>query len=155
MSALFSSLDALVVIIIKREEKMKRKQRFDGTIIIGDPCNMVSTEEDWQKAKWGEKMDLLGFSDFLAIEFEEVSQKVVDGDGTTYGGFCTDSCMVDVLYLDELLEYNPDFRHELEKFPQNYAIVRDFKGEVTFRTKNSARCIVGTGNINFVSIPEE
>ena len=132
---------------------MKRKQRFDGTIIIGDPCSMVSTEEDWQKAKWGEKMDLLGFSDFLAIEFEEVSQKVVDGDDATYGGFCTDSCMVDVLYLDELLEYNPDFRHELEKFPQNYAIVRDFKGEVTFRTKNSARCIVGTGNINFVSIP--
>ena len=88
----------------------KKKEHFEGTIVIGDPCSMVSCEEDWQTAKWGERMDALGIGAFLSIEFEEDIREIVDDRGPVLGEFCTDSCVVVVVGLEDLLKYNPPSR---------------------------------------------
>ncbi len=116
----------------------KKKEHFEGTIVIGDPCSMVSCEEDWQTAKWGERMDALGIGAFLSIEFEEDIREIVDDRGSVLGEFCTDSCVVVVVGLEDLLKYNPLFKSELTSYPQNFTVIKDFIGDVTYRKKGTS-----------------
>lgn len=132
-----------------------KKEHFEGTIVIGDPCSMVSCEEDWQKAKWGERMDVLGFGPFLAVEAEEDSFEAVDERGSILGKFCTDSCIVVVVSLDDLLKYNPLFADELAAYPQNFVVIKDFRGDVACRKRGDERQIVGQGNIAFATRRKE
>ncbi len=129
----------------------KKKEHFEGTIVIGDPCSMVSCEEDWQTAKWGERMDALGIGAFLSIEFEEDIREIVDDRGPVLGEFCTDSCVVVVVGLEDLLKYNPPFKSELASYPQNFTVIKDFMGDVTYRKKGDECQIVGKGNVDFAS----
>ena len=134
---------------------MKRKLDIKGTIIIGDPCEMVKSNEDWQLCHWGEHLEKLGLRDFLYVEFEEDCPDVVDREGNKLGSFCTDSAVVVVLLLDDLLKYNPEFNDHIT-YPQNWTIIKDFCGTIKPKTIAGEKYIIGEGNISFHTIlPEE
>ena len=128
--------------------------KFLGDIIIGDPCEMVKSEEDWQLCEWGERMEKLGIETFLFVEFEEDAPMVVDENGNTLGSFCTDSCAVVVTRLQELLSYNPQFSQHIE-YPENWTVIKNFDGVISSKVVRDNTFIVGKGNINFKTIFEE
>lgn len=131
-----------------------KKQKFNATIIIGDPCMMVKSEEDWETCDYGEQMDKLGFKNYLSVEFDEDAPDVVDDKGNVLGSFCTDSSMILVVPFDDLMKYNPDFNVHIE-YPHSCTIIENFCGEVTYNTRNDTTTIVGKGNANFKSVAEE
>lgn len=154
MYAIFEFYDLNMVKVLENNGGfMKRKQRFNGTIIIGDPCEMVKSEEDWQLSLYGEKMEKIGIKEYITIEFDE-DINVVDDSGNILGSFCTDSSLITVMYLDDLLRYNLDFDQHI-KYPENWAIIKDFNGEISYKSKNYTVTIYGNGNINFKTIEEE
>ena len=133
---------------------MKRKLEVKGTIIIGDPCELVKSEEDWQLCKWGEHLEKIGLKNFLYIEFEEDAPNIVDSNGNKLGSFCTDSAVIVVLLLDDLLNYNPNFNEHIA-YPQNWTIIKDFCGTVKPKTIAGVKHIIGEGNISFHTVFEE
>lgn len=126
------------------------KKKFSGTIIIGDPCEMVKSEEDWQLSEYGEKFDKLGIKNYLWIESEEDSPIVKDVNGKDLGSFCTDSALIVVILLDELLQYNPQFNQYIE-YPENWTVIENFDGIVSSFEKDERVYIQGKGNINFIT----
>ena len=132
---------------IKGEEI--KSLEFKGTIIIGDPCEMVKSEDDWDKTMYGEKMDMIGFKNYISFEFEEDSPKVINCDTRkSIGSYCTDSCMICIVYLGELLNYNPDFDQHIE-YPKNWTVIEDFDGLISIQKNKDYLSIVGKGNVNF------
>ena len=86
---------------------------FKGSIVIGDPCYFVK-EEDWELCEFGDRMDKIGFSDYMTIRFPDDPQVVIDEKtGDLFGGICQDSGYIVVVYLDELKEYNADYEKAL------------------------------------------
>ncbi len=126
------------------------KKSFKGTIIIGDPCEMVKSEEDWQLSKYGKKLNKLGFKKYLFIEFEEECPVVIDSSNNKLGSFCTDSALIVVTLLDELLQYNPQFDQHIE-YPENWTVIENFEGIVSSFEKDDCKFIQGKGNINFIT----
>lgn len=66
------------------------------------------------------------------------------------GEFCADSGMVAVFLLDEILKYNPNFDHYINKL-WTTTLIKDFDGEVEYyidEIQGNAH-IIGTGNVNF------
>lgn len=133
--------------------------RFDGTIIITDPCYVVRakhhgtkpiTEDDWKSCKYGENMEALGFSN------NYLTRDTICGDWscTTYnefgreiGEFCADAGLVSVFLLDDVLAYNPDF---IEEDCGCVTVIKDFHGHVDIIVNDSEQVEVrGWGNINF------
>ena len=117
---------------------------ISGDIIIGDPCEMVKSEEDWQACEWGEHLENIGFKNYICAEMEEECPNVIDGNGKMLGTFCTDSCMVAIVKLDDLLAYNPTFDQHIS-YPKNWTIIKDFNGTI----KVEDNVITGDGNISF------
>lgn len=132
---------------------MENRLEISGDIIIGDPCEMVSTEEDWQLCQWGEHMEKLGIDDFLSVEFEEDVPKIVDDNGNILGTFCTDSCRVAVMRLNDLLTYNKNFDQHIT-YPENWTIIKDFNGTITYEMIDEAGVLTGIGNISFRTMYE-
>ncbi len=138
------------------------KVKFSGDIVIGDPCNIVNSEEDWQLCRYGKRMDKLGFTNFLYIEFPEDSPTVVDGKNNKLGSFCTDSCAIVVVYLSELEKYNPDYEQGFYN-EENRTIIKSFDGYVGYRTEHididgcedEEIVIFGEGNVDFKTVNEE
>lgn len=134
---------------------MRKKENFKGTIIIGDPCEMVVSEDDWQRTKWGEKMHLIGFNKYISFEFEEDRPNVINYDSKEIlGTYCTDSCMICIVYLDDLLKYNPTFNQHIE-YPENWVVIKDFNGKIRVKVKNDYPIVVGKGNVNFYTESNE
>ena len=78
-------------------------------------------------------MDLLGFTDFLLIEFPDDNQLVIDSDtNEVLGEICQDSCQLVVVYKDELSKYRNDYE-EAFRYQENRAIIDDFNGKVGYR----------------------
>lgn len=127
---------------------MENRLEISGDIIIGDPCVMVSTDEDWQLCQWGERMEKLGIKDFLCAEFEEDNPKIVDDNGNILGTFCTDSCRVVVMRLNDLLAYNKSFDDHI-RYPQNWTIIKDFSGMITYEMIDESGFFTGNGNVSF------
>ena len=69
------------------------------------------------------------------------------------GQFCSDSCMVSVMLLAEVREYNSEFDKKLGK--NCYTIIQDFEGEIELFEMKAENGIVqrlsfvGKGNVNF------
>ena len=114
---------------------------FDGDILITDPCYITEcTEEqnDWDVCEYGENMSILGIN-------HSMSRDTLYGDWecTTFntdtteelGNFCSDSGMVGVFLLNEVLEYNPEFTEILKEHPELSTVIRNFKGTVQFIIK--------------------
>ncbi|MDE7300952.1 MAG: hypothetical protein K2N47_02155 [Clostridia bacterium] len=129
---------------------------FNGTIIIGDPCEIVKSDEDWQLCEYGKHLDRLGFTDYLYIVSDEVAP-IVKGDlGNILGSFCTDSGIVVVALLDELLKYNPTFdMHKHIYYKDNWTVIENFNGTVNYYENDENTYIEGKGNINFITVYED
>lgn len=127
---------------------------FNGTIIIGDPCEMVASEEDWQKCNWGKHMEKIGINHFLYVDYEEDCPTVVSDTGAKLGSFCTDSCAIVVMYLEDLIKYNPAFNQHIE-YPENWTIMQDFVGKVTIKIIKGDKHIIGIGNVSFNTVFED
>ena len=135
--------------------------RFDGDIIITDPCYIISNDhddDDWERCEYGDAMEELGLTNFLCA-----STIYGDWSCTTYneknddvlGRFCADAGLVGVFLLEEVLKYNPKY-DDIEKCPHAVTVIRDFHGEVEIACEvdeeDGEEVVVrGTGNINFCS----
>ena len=142
---------------------MEKEKSFNGSIVIADPCYFVGSEDDWQKCEFGKRMDLLGFSDFLLIEFPDDIQVVIDSDTKeVLGGLCQDSCQLVVIYKDELKKYRNDYEKAF-RTPENRTIIDDFIGKVGYRIEESTiddetyedTIVYGNGNRSFRSYDRE
>lgn len=133
---------------------MKNSIRITGDIIIGDPMEMVKSEEDWQLCEYGERMDKLGIKDFLCAEGEEDVPAVIDDNGNMLGSFCSDSGMVVVMRLDDLFTYNSDFYQHID-YPGNWTVINGFDGIVTAETAHGEFSLSGEGNISFHTSHED
>lgn len=136
--------------------------KFKGSIVIGDPCYFVK-EEDWELCEFGDRMDKIGFSNYMTIRFPDDPQVVIDEkNGNLFGGICQDSGYIVVVYLDELKEYNADYEKAFWD-ERNRAIIHDFDGELSSEKvevvidgyKDFDTIISGSGNICFRSFYEE
>lgn len=68
----------------------------------------------------------------------------------TLGSFCADAGMVCVVYLEDILKFNPNFKQWASEHPRCATIIENFNGNVEYEIdKHGAAHIVGTGNINF------
>ena len=125
--------------------------KFNGTIIIGDPCEMVINDKDFEKTNYGVNMFQLGFNDYLSFEFEEDAPTIINAEtNEIIGSFCTDSSMVAIVYLDDLLKYNPSFNQHIE-YKENWMVIKDFDGIISIRNDRDYKKIIGKGNVNFCS----
>lgn len=123
--------------------------RFDGTILITDPCYFVRNDSDWHDCSFGADMGALGLSHYLYIDAgDEIGGTVRNTDtGEVLGEFCTDSCAVVVTYYDEVIRYNPQHEADLAKYPNTGAVIRDFHGDIGFDFDNNV--FFGIGNVNW------
>ena len=128
---------------------------FKGDIIITDPMYIVKCEEDWHRCEYGENLEALNICTYITSGHgDEIGSDVVSLDTPKkLGEFCSDSCMVSIMSLAEVREYNPEFDKELGKYC--YTIIKNFEGEVElFEMKeddgtDQRLYFVGKGNKNF------
>ena len=142
---------------------MGKKQFFKGSIVIGDPSYFVKSESDWKLCEFGKKLDALGFSDYLFIEFPDDPQVVVnEKTREILGGICQDSGIITIIYKNELESYNPNYEKSFFS-KNNRTIIDDFEGEIEYRTvpvnisgySDTDTIITGHGNIIFKSCYKE
>lgn len=117
-------------------------KRFDGDIIITDPCYIVK-DEDWFTPEQ-EEMKVLpmyamkaicGFSNYLCNDTligDCSCETINDRTGEIIGGFGVDAGLLCVCYLDEVLKYRPDFKEEyMQPKSTLVTLIRDFHGNIT------------------------
>lgn len=122
-----------------------------------NPEELVQKLADLSKQFHEEYEALGGFGkitdeDRMALydKFDALQDELVPSSVKPIGDFCADAGMVCVLYLDEVLKYNPDFEEEYMSKPWVVTVIKDFDGEVEYVVDNNGDAhIVGTGNINF------
>jgi hypothetical protein len=156
------------------------KIRFDGDIIITDPCYIDYKEQGIRKL-WdlnsvhlatGQGLKKHGFTNYLwsntlygdwschtfllhdsAINTfsQDITEKDTNG---TIGRFCADAGLVAVFLLDEVLKFNPNFDYHLNK-PWTTTLIKNFIGDIEIHTINVKdeleKVIRGTGNVNFIT----
>lgn len=130
---------------------MENRLEICGDIIIGDPCEMVNSEEDWELCEYGSHMERLGIIDFLCTDFEEDCPEIIDNNGNILGSFCTDSCRVVIARLDDLIKYDPTFDQHLA-YPENWTVIKGFEGYIEAIEIDDEMHIIGNGNISFDTI---
>lgn len=128
---------------------------FKGDIIITDPMYIVKCEEDWHYCEYGENLEALNICTYITSGHgDEFASDVISLDTPErLGEFCSDSCMVSVMLLSEVRQYNFDFDKDLGK--HCYTIIKNFDGEVQLfemeeYDNNGQRVyFMGKGNKNF------
>lgn len=135
---------------------------FKGDLVITDPCYFVTPDENWQlfcKALDNDDKNPLkqfGIEPAIVVVSDEIVGAVYDDKGQILGSFCSDSAVVCVCLLADVLKHNPDyndFNDELVK--DSVAIIRDFDGEIEVReasgeeNEDCSFSFIGKGNINF------
>lgn len=134
--------------------------RFDGDIVITDPCYIIKNEgDDWSRCRYGEAMDVLGIHNYLCNstvygDWSCTTYRIYPKSHRKIGNFCADAGLVAVFLLEDILKYNPDYNIESEK---EYAatLIKNFHGtvmlECTGEGWDKTVQVVGDGNINFES----
>ncbi len=135
------------------EQIMQNKLKINGDIIIGDPCEMVKSEEDWEICEYGSRMDKLGINNFMCVEYEEDAPDVIDENGNIIGSLCTDSGMIVVTKLIDLLNYDPEFNQHIT-YPENWTVIKNFNGDIEVRENDDSVQLIGKGNISFFTKTE-
>jgi hypothetical protein len=128
---------------------------FNGDIVITDPMYIVKSEEDWHRCEYGEKLEALNIFTYITSgNGDEFASDVISLDTPKrLGEFGSDSCMVSVMLLNEVRQYNSDFDKDLGK--HCYTVIKDFDGEVQLIEMeecddNGQRVyFMGKGNKNF------
>ena len=150
--------------------------RFDGDIVITDPCYLDNTtegscsEEYWPKmcgfmgsgiykdpgnfASFGFSPSIIGntiYGDWSCTAFNKDTGKVL-------GEFCADAGTFCVVLLKDVLRFNPGFAEWALTHNWCVTVIHDFHGEVRalrIREKGEVRPssvrIEGEGNINFIA----
>ncbi len=129
---------------------------FKGDIIITDPVYIVKDDCDWGECEYGEALEMLGINTYFTTgNGDSVGNLIVNTDTKkVLGEFGSDSCMVSVMLLDELLAYNPTC---LDKLGQHcYTILKGFDGtveriEIEDEEDDQYWALVGKGSINFIT----
>lgn len=83
----------------------------------------------------------------ILFEFTNYSSEFVKN--YTLGKFCADTGKVCVVYLDEVLKFNPNFKEWAETHPWCVTIIEDFDGNINLEIEKDSLHIVGIGNKNF------
>lgn len=125
---------------------------FDGDVIILDPANVAKDEEDWQLvlADTYDRVELekIGIDTYISFDaMGESRAKVVNEDGNVLGEFCTDSCLICILRMEDLLKYNPQFEDHI-KYPGSCTLISNFKGEILIEEGENVS-VNGTGTEHF------
>ena len=155
------SLRATIDRKLKEREEFKRYERdlngkgchFDGDIVITDPTYFVKSQDDWEKCHYGEALDALGISTYLTFPHGDAIGSVLICSNTneTLGEFSSDSGMVAIVSLTELLSY--DVNALKQTHTSCYTIIKDFHGTVrpqlTPDDNDQYWKLVGEGNICF------
>lgn len=89
----------------------------------------------------------------LEKTFSDIKKKWIEDN--CYGEFCADAGEVCVVYLDEAIKYNPEFKTDIEEYPHCVTVIEDFDGEVEERIEDDSLMLIGTGNKPFFTIQSE
>jgi hypothetical protein len=133
--------------------------KFKGDIIITDPCYIDTKDyQIWD----GKKVDIfsgnglseLGFTNYIWEDtiYGDWSCITLNTDnGKKLGKFCADAGLVGVFLLDEILNFNPDFKYPFNEYGVEWAtLIKDFDGDIQYEIdENNEAHIIGKGNINF------
>ena len=140
------------------QELAGRSLQFDGDIVITDPTYVVYNHEDWNKCEFGENLAALGIRTYLTFGHGDcVGTTVINTESDEiFGEFASDSCMVSVILMSELLAYNPQALEKTD--PSCYTIIRNFHGTVSALAipddEDQYWKLVGNGNICFETCPD-
>ena len=130
-------------------------------------------KNDWKKCHYGERMDLLGINNCLISDtlYGDWSCTTFNSDTKEpIGNFCADAGMVGVFLLDEVLTYNPDFDHHINK-PHTTTLIKNFTGDIWIEKRHNEGVyestteyhkagdkweddsihVLGSGSINFIT----
>ena len=135
-----------------------RSLQFDGDIVITDPTYVVYDHEDWNKCEFGENLAALGIRTYLTFGHGDcVGTTVINTESDEIlGEFASDSCMVSVILMSELLAYNPQALEKTD--PGCYTIIRNFHGTISALAipddEDQYWKLVGNGNICFETCPD-
>ena len=55
-------------------------KKFKGSIVIGDPSYFIKNEDDWERCEYGSNLAVLGFTDYLYLDFPDDPQIVINSD---------------------------------------------------------------------------
>lgn len=111
---------------------------------------------DWERTEHGENMEVLGIQTYLCRDtlYGDWSCTTFDSDtNEQIGEFCADAGMVGVFLLDEVLQYNPDYR-DYTDCPGAVTLIKDFDGDIEIMVVQDENGepevrVIGNGNINF------
>ena len=102
--------------------------RFDGDIIITDPC-YVAKDNDWDHVFNETNLKKLGFTNYIweSTIYGDWSCTTVrinpDNSKEKIGKFCADAGLVGVFLLSEVLKYNPEYNYIINQiYKSNHAI---------------------------------
>ncbi len=140
---------------------------FEGDLLITDPMYVMRAGEDWGRSAYGFRMEELGVRTYLTAEtlMGDWDCRAYDAvTGKEIGRFCSDSGLVSVFLMEEILQYNPAYNEHLVH-PYTAVWIRDFRGTVQFgRRKTEGTewiCIMGQGinrtngeEIRFITAPK-
>lgn len=138
--------------------------RFDGDIVITDPCYLIKDrdavnncrDDDWDLCLYGDDMGALGFETFVVEEtgVGDWSCKVFNTDtDEEVGEFCADAGLVGVFLLSEIQKYNPHFVTWAQTHPWCATVIYDFHGDAGVEWADEDYVhVYGRGNVNFCSM---
>lgn len=113
--------------------------RFDGDIIITDPCYIIRDDgDDWSASSYGSSMEELGIRNYMTRDtmYGDWSCTTFNSDtNEVIGEFCADAGLVSVFLLEEVLKYNPNFDYHINR-KWTTTLIKDFKGVVEFVVKH-------------------
>jgi hypothetical protein len=142
-------------------------KRFDGDIIITDPC-YIDKGDVFKEGRtlWdsnelniytGEGLENFGFTNYIwegTIYGDWGCTTLNKENNSVLGYFCADAGLVGVFLLKEVLSFNP----KVEELSSSRlaTIIKDFHGTVEYKIekdqKGTSFCYLeGNGNVNFIT----
>lgn len=116
------------------------KEEINDKILEWDRyyLNFFNKYNDTENAKTKEIL----LEEYKAKEVEFKKENIL-------GSFCADAGIVCVVYLDEVLAFNPNFKKWVEEHSWCATIIENFDGDIEYIIDDDEAHIQGTGNINF------
>lgn len=115
----------------------------NADIIFVDPCYFAKDDGVWEEYcedfAQNKSLDKLGCEQSICISVGDVSPDVLvnENDGSVLGSICTDSYVLGCFKLEDVLEYNPEYTEDMEKYPDSFTVIKGFTGDVVFETKKN------------------
>lgn len=139
----------------KVKEQVSDNVELNGHIVITDPMyvdglrNEYGQRRDlWRKSNidlaTGKGIEKFGFTSFVwGGTSSDGTFDVIESENPI-GQASTDSRLIGVFLLDEVLAHNPDFQRDYLANPKLATVIKDFKGEVAYTQTETSREISST-----------